>query len=117
MQSIQLYYCDCGCPGDRCNWGICRHNILSGTVITSETVMFVDTVLSKRQYSAKFAFCHVMTADDLVTCGPKGISGHNCIYLKKYMDFFLFLNPIFIYVLRLKLKKKMYMLIYIYMCL
>ena len=36
-----------------------------------------------------FAFCHVMTADDLVKCGPTGISGHNCIYLKIHIYIFI----------------------------
>ena len=120
MQSLQLQCCDCWCTGDGYNWGICRHNILSGTIINSEhddlvtggprasaniifsekkkmctvaflfhfpTLMYVDTLTllsQKRQYNAKFAFCHVMTADDLLKCGPTGISGHNCIYLKIY---------------------------------
>ena len=38
--------------------------------------MYFDTALLKRQHDAKFAFCHVMTADDLLKCGPTGISGH-----------------------------------------
>ena len=56
--------------------------ILSGTVVPSEIVMFVDTALSKRQYNAKCAFCHIMTADDLVTCGPNWIIGHNFIFFQ-----------------------------------
>ena len=48
MQSLQLQCCDCWCTGDGYNWGICRHNILSGTVITFETVMYVDTALPKK---------------------------------------------------------------------
>ena len=30
MQISQLQCCDCWCTGDGYNWGICRHNILSG---------------------------------------------------------------------------------------
>ena len=30
MQILQLQCCDCWCTGDGYNWGICRHNILSG---------------------------------------------------------------------------------------
>ena len=48
MQSLQLQCCDCWCTGDGYNWGICRHNVLSGTFITSETVMYVDTALLKK---------------------------------------------------------------------
>ena len=85
MQHLQLRCCDCWCTGDGCNWGISMHNILSGTVITSETLMYVDTALSKRRYSAKL----FMTADELVKCGPKGISGHNCIYLNIYICIYI----------------------------
>ena len=48
MQSLRLQCCDCWCTGDGYNWGICRHNVLSGTFITSETVMYVDTALLKK---------------------------------------------------------------------
>ena len=81
------------------HWGwaplniVWRHSCWNHTASAVETVMFVDTALSKRQYNAKFALCHVMIADDLVTSGPKGISGHdyNYIYMcvcKKYAFLF-----------------------------
>ena len=69
--------------------------------------MYVDTALpQKRQYNAKFAFCHVITqtADDLLKCGPTGISGHNCIYLKIYISISVF--EITFDMSRLSLKEK-----------
>ena len=66
--------------------------------------MYVDTALPKRQYNAKFAFCHVMTADDLLKCGPIGIRGHNCRYLKIYISISVLKSHLDM--LRLSLKEK-----------
>ena len=86
MQSLQLQCCDCWCTGDGYNWGICKHNILSGLLSLLKLKCTLTLLSQKRHYNAKFAFCHVMTADDVLKCGPTGISGHNCIYLKIYIS-------------------------------
>ena len=104
MQSLQLQCCDCWCTGDGYNWGICRHNILSGLLSLLKLKWTLTLLSQKRQYNAKFAFCHVMTADDLLKCGPMGISGHNCIYLKIYISISVLKSHLDM--LRLSLKEK-----------